>query len=395
MASLLNPAPEPARRIPVARPMIDESDVEAVAEAVRTGWGPNAYKYQAAFEAAFANACGRAHGLALPSCTSGLHLALAALGVGPGDEVVLPDVTWIASAAPARYLGATLVFADVDPVSLCITPETLDAVVTDRTRAAVVVDLYGDMPDWAGLSALADARGFALVEDAAEAIGGRFRGRPAGSFGVASAFSFHGSKTLTTGEGGMLVLDDDRLLDRCRRLADHGRTPGDRTFRNQEVGFKYKMSATQAALGLSQLARVDRLVASKRRIFERYRNRLDGLPGCRLNRVANDVDNGFWMVTLTTDSATGLTKQRLAAELDRAGIDTRPVFDPLSSLQAFEGSPESARARERNVNAYAVTPFGINLPSGPDLADDDIDRACDAVAAALDCATADSRRRTR
>lgn len=380
MADPRQTSPGSAERIPVARPWINDDDVAAVAEATAQGWGANAYAYQNRFESAFAAHCGRSHALALPSCTSGLHLILAALGVGPGDEVVVPDVTWIASVAPVAYVGATPVFADVDPHSLCMTPSSLSAVIGPRTKAAIVVDLYGDMPDWDGLDAVARRHGIHLIEDAAEAIGARYRGRPAGAFGTASAFSFHGSKAMTTGEGGMLLLDDPGLLDRCRRLSDHGRAPGDTTFRNEEIGFKYRMSSMQAALGLSQLARIDAIAAAKRRIFDRYRGRLGGVQSIGLNRSSTPgIENAYWMVTAHLDPATGLTKQRLGSELRQLGIDTRPAFDPLSNIPAFAASPGAIRARGTNRMAYAVTPYAINLPSGPALDEGAIDRVCDAV----------------
>jgi perosamine synthetase len=257
--------------IPVAGPSITDKEIAYVSDAAANAWYAGADSYNRRFEAAFAAWIGRKHAISLPSCTSAIHLSLAALGVGPGDEVVVPDVTWIASAAPIDYVGATAVFADIEPSTWCLDPESLESVITPRSKAVIVVDLYGSMPDMAALSAVAERHGVALIEDAAEAAGTRLHGRMAGSFGIAGTFSFHGSKTLTTGEGGMLVSDDDDFHDRCLFLRDHGRVPGDVTFRNTEVAFKYKMSALQAALGLAQVERADELVAKKRQIWRAWR----------------------------------------------------------------------------------------------------------------------------
>jgi len=354
-------------RIPVASPWITESEVRRCAEAAATGWRERSYYYQAAFENAFAAYCGRRHAMALPSCTSGLHLALAGHNIGPGDEVIVPDLTWIASAAPVSYVGASPVFADVDPEHWCLTPESVEAVLTPRTRAVMVVDLYGDMPDWDGLQSLAKARNLVLIEDAAEAIGARFKGRLAGSFGAASAFSFHGSKTLTTGEGGMALCDDDALLDRWRRLRDHGRAPGDIMFQNDEVGFKYRMSAMQAALGHAQLERVAELVKRKRDIFAWYREALGGVNGLTFNRTVPDVENAYWMVTVILDPALGWTKEQMVSALRDAGVDSRPLFYPLSQLTAYRDTEAAKAGAARNKVAYRLSPYGVNLPSGPDL----------------------------
>src|SRR5580692_7980773 len=198
--------------IPVSGPSITQKELDYVTEAVRSAWYGNANAFHERFEHAFAAYCGRRHAVALPSCTSALHLALLALGIGRGDEVIVPDVTWIASVAPVRYVGATPILADIDAQSWCLSPQAFAEAITPRTKAAIVVDLYGSMPDWDQLAEIADQHGIALIEDAAEAIGSRWKERSAGSFGVMSTFSFHGSKTLTTGEGGMLLVDDDQLL---------------------------------------------------------------------------------------------------------------------------------------------------------------------------------------
>lgn len=361
-------------RIPVASPWITEYEVKRVTEAAASGWRDRANFYQAAFEEAFARYCGRRHALSLPSCTSGLHLALAAAGIGPGDEVVVPDVTWIATSAPVQYVGATPVFADIDIESWCLTPESVDAVLSPRTRAIIAVDLYGDMPAWDALSALAQARNLVLIEDAAEAVGATYRGARAGSFGTASAFSFHGSKTLTTGEGGMLLYDDEAIDDRCKRLRDHGRRPGDIMFFNDEVGFKYRMSAMQAALGLAQLERVDALVARKRDIFSWYKEALSPIQGLTLNRTVPGVENGYWMVTILLDPAYGWTKEKLVPALREEYVDVRPFFYPLSQIPAYRDTESGGTAARRNGVAYSLSPYGINLPSGPDLDRNSVDR---------------------
>lgn len=365
----------PMRKLPVAGPSISQKEIDYVSDAVTTAWYGDANKYHARFEAAFATHCHRRHAVSLPSCTAGLHLALMALGVGPGDEVIVPDATWIASVAPVNYVGATPVFVDIDPQSWCIDPAAFAAAITEKTKAAIIVDLYGSMPNWDELAAIAAERNVVLIEDAAEAIGSRWRGRPAGSFGAVSVFSFHGSKTLTTGEGGMLVVDDEQILDRVLRLRDHGRKPGDTMFFNEEIGWKYKMSSMQAALGLAQLERVDELVAGKRRIFGWYRDAFaNSFPGT-LNPDIEGLHNSYWMSTVILNEGLGMTKEQLVPRLREQGVDVRPFFYPLSAIPAFKDAPGAKLARARNRTAYGLSPLGINLPSALSLTRDDVEYA--------------------
>jgi perosamine synthetase len=364
------------RRIPIAGPSISQKEIDYVTEAVASAWYSDANKFHDRFERAFAAHCGRLYAVSLPSCTSGLHLALLALGIGPGDEVIVPDGTWIASVAPVDYVGATPVFADIDGRSWCLCPDSFEANITPRTKAAIVVDLYGSMPDWDRLAEIADRRGIALIEDAAEATGSRWRDRPAGAFGKMSAFSFHGSKTLTTGEGGMLVLDDDALLDTVLRMRDHGRVPGDIMFFNEAIGWKYKMSSMQAALGLAQLERLDELVEGKRRIFSWYREALLTWNIGTLNPDVPGLYNSYWMTTLILDAGLGLKKENLIPRLKAEGVETRPFFYPLSALPAFRDHPQARAARERNTTAYALSSYGVNLPSALSLDRSDVESVC-------------------
>ncbi|MEQ9189698.1 MAG: DegT/DnrJ/EryC1/StrS family aminotransferase [Alphaproteobacteria bacterium] len=365
--------PPSGRRIPVAGPSVSEREIAYVSDAARTAWYDRAGDYVRRFEQAFADCIGVSRAMALPSATSGLHLALAALQIGAGDEVILPDATWIASAAPVTYVGARPVFVDVDPLTWCLDPAAVQAAITPRTKAVIAVDLYGSMPDMDALVAVTARHGIALIEDAAEAFGSTYRGRSAGRLGRVGVFSFHGSKTMTTGEGGMVVSDDGSLMDRMAVLRDHGRPPGDRFFYNGEVAFKYKMSALQAAFGLGQVERAGELVAAKRAIFRSYAERLSGVPGLTLNAEPAGTTNSYWMVTAVLDPALGLDSRALMAALDADGIDSRPFFHPLSSLPAFAHLPDAASGPGRNPVSYRLGAHGINLPSALCLNDDDID----------------------
>jgi perosamine synthetase len=306
-------------------------------------------------------------------------LALAALGVGPGDEVIAPDVTWIASVAPIVYVGAEPVLVDIDPVTWCLDPDAVESAIGPRTKAIVGVDLYGSTCDWARLQDIADRHGLALIEDAAEALGSVHHGRRAGAFGRVSAFSFHGSKTVVTGEGGMLATDDKDLFDRVLFLRDHGRKPGDRYFLNTEIAFKYRMSGVQAALGVAQMERIDELIAHKRAIFSWYRDRLSGLSGLTLNAEPANTQNSFWMVTIILDPSRGLDKFAMMAELDKRNIDSRPFFSPLSSLPAFDDRPSATRFVTPQDAGKVIAAYGVNLPSGYNMTEDKVDIVSGAV----------------
>jgi perosamine synthetase len=368
----------PSNKIPIAGPSITEREIAYVADAARTGWYSTANVYIDKFEQAVARYTRRKFAISLPSCTSGLHLALAAGDIKQGDEVIVPDCTWIASVAPVSYVGAELAFADIDPVTWCLDPASVRRAITPRTRAIIAVDLYGGMPNLAALEAIATEHDLLLIEDAAEAIGSWVADRPAGNFGDASVFSFHGSKTVTTGEGGMLVTDDPVLFERCGVLRDHGRTPGDKYFFNQEVGFKYKMSALQAALGLAQIERIDELMLRKREIFRWYQEALAGL-GLTLNAQPEGTLNSYWMVTAVFPPEFKMGKREIIGALADRGIDTRPFFHPLTMLPAYANHPQSKSGRQSNPVSYSISERAINLPSALSLDREAVDRVVTAV----------------
>jgi len=378
-----------AKRIPVAGPWITDLEVSYAADAAANAWYETAGHYVARFERAFADFVGRRFAISLPSCTAGLHLSLSAMGVGPGDQVIVPDVTWIASSAPISYVGAEPVFVDIDPSTWCLSPAAFEAAVTPRTRAVIAVDLYGSMADMDEIEAIAARNGVRVIEDAAEAVGSVWRGRHAGAFGDTSVFSFHGSKTLTTGEGGMVLTDDEDLYERMGVLRDHGRSPGDTTFVNDEVAFKYKMSAMQAAVGLAQTERVAQLVERKLEILAWYQAALGDHPDLELNPVAADPKSNLvpWMTTVVFAPRTGLTKKEAARRLAERGIDTRPFFSPLSSLPAYTHAPGVTEARQKNTASYDLSPRGLNLPSSLRLTSEEASTVAGAVRALVESGT--------
>ncbi len=367
------------QRIPVAGPWITQKEIDYVTDAVTNAWYGNANMYHERFEKAFAEYIGMKYAMALPTCTSAIHLSLLALGIKEGDEVIVPDATWIASSAPISYVGATPVFADIDPQTWCLSAESFEACITPKTKAVIPVDLYGGMPDMDAIRDIARRHDIAIIEDAAEALGAEYKGKRAGSFGSTGVFSFHGSKTLTTGEGGMLVTDREDLFKRIQVLRDHGRQPGDRMFFNTEVAYKYKMSSMQAALGLAQLERIDELINRKRELFKWYQDELGGLDGITLNAEPEGTLNTYWMVTIVLHYETGLNKSQLIERLSQHGIDTRPFFHPLSSIPAYKDTKQADVARHRNKIAYRISPYAINLPSALNLTRKNVIRVCNTL----------------
>ncbi|MEW6183472.1 MAG: DegT/DnrJ/EryC1/StrS family aminotransferase [Bacillota bacterium] len=367
------------KTIPVAGPWITDREIKYVTDAVTNAWYGNANIYNQRFEKAFAEYIGVRHAISLPSCTSAIHLSLLSLGIKEGDEVIVPDITWIASAAPISYVGATPVFADIDEKTWCLSAESFERLITPKTKAVIPVDLYGNMPEMDRIREVAQQYGIAVIEDAAEAIGSEYKGHKAGSFGDTGVFSFHGSKTLTTGEGGMLVTNRDDLYERCLFLGDHGREPGNKLFWNTEVAYKYKMSSMQAALGLAQIERIDDLIGTKRQIFDWYRKELSKINSITLNYEAHSTKNTYWMVTAILYQETGIRKEKLIAEMAQKGISCRPFFHPLSLLPAYDGLEQAVSVRLNNTISYKVSPYGINLPSGFNMNREKVKYVCDSL----------------
>ncbi|MDP3722501.1 MAG: GNAT family N-acetyltransferase [Candidatus Omnitrophota bacterium] len=365
--------------IPSNGPSITEREVALVTEAVRDGWYAKMSRYLEAFERRFAEHTGMRYCLATSSGTGALHLAMLGLRLGPGDEVIVPDITWVASAAAICYVGATPVFVDVDRTTWCLSAEAFERAITRRTKAVVVVDLLGNFPDMDAVRTIARQRGIHIIEDAAQAIGAEYRDRKAGSFGEVGIFSFTGTKLMVTGEGGMLVTNEKTLYQRAKGLAHHGllmRGARSKMFWAYELGYKYKMTNLQAALGIAQLERIDELIERRRQLFRWYQARLRDLDGVQLNREGAGVRSTFWIPTAIVSRRYGLTKEAIVRKLAQRNIAARPLYYPLSAMPPFAPYCRGKRMARINPVTYAIAPYGICLPSAFVLTEADVDYVC-------------------
>jgi perosamine synthetase len=364
-------------RIHYTKPSITELEVRYATDAAANGWGEKCYEYINLFQDAFKDHLGVKYAIATSSCTGALHMGMAALGIGPGDEVIIADTNWIATASPIVQLGAIPVFVDILPDSWCLDPEAVEMAITPRTKAIVAVHLYGNLCEMDKLLAIGNSHGIPVIEDAAEAIGSVYHGKRAGSMGAFGAFSFHGTKTLTTGEGGMFVTSDPKLYEHVLTLSNHGRARGEaKQFWPHMIGFKYKMSNIQAAIGLAQMHRIGELIDRKRDIFRGYLDRLADQPGVRLNPEDPGTVIGAWMPSAIFELPTGVTREKLQKGFAAENIDARVFFYPLSSLPMFHERPE-------NRHAWDIPKRAINLPSYHDITSYEQDRVVAVIKAFL------------
>ena len=364
-------------RVLYTKPSITELEVGYATDAATNGWGDRCYEYIHRFEEAFKKHLDVQYAIATSSCTGALHMGMAALGISLGDEVIMADTNWIATASPIVHLGAKPVFVDILPDTWCLDPDLVEQAITPQTKAIVAVHLYGNLCDMDKLIAIGDKHGIPVIEDAAEAIGSVYHGKRAGSMGRFGAFSFHGTKTLTTGEGGMFVTNDPELYEHVLTLSNHGRARGQsRQFWPDMVGFKYKISNIQAALGCAQMERIDDLIKRKRDIFYYYRDQLASLSGISMNPEYPDTINGAWMPTVVFDVKTGVTREILQAAFAKENIDARVFFHALSSLPILGG------AQGKDVSS-SVPVRAINLPSFHDISRLEQNRVVDVIKSVL------------
>jgi len=354
--------------ISVTGPSITEKEVRYVAQAARDGWNENYQKYIKLFEEKFTGYIGRRYALATSSCTGALHLAYLSLGLRTGDEIIVPNITWIASIEPLYWMGIKPIFADINSETWCIDSKDIERKITSKTKAILVVDLYGGMPEMKSILKIAKKYNLKVIEDAAEAVGCEYYSKKAGSFGDVSCFSFHGSKTMVTGEGGMLLTNNKKIIEKARYYNDHCKDKK-KAFWNLEIGYKYKMSNFQAACGLAQLERIEELISKKRKIFSWYKKRLADIPGIQLNIEPPYTKNTYWMVTAVFDKKYKINKEKLMEQFLKFNIQTRPFFYPLSSLPAID-------CKANTPISFDISSRAINLPCGLNITKKEVDYVC-------------------
>jgi perosamine synthetase len=356
-------------KYPVYRPSLTGNERRYVDECIDSTWISSRGPFIARFETGFRTYTGAQHAAAVSNGTVAIHLALLALGIGPGAEVIVPTLTYVASANAIAYTGATPVFCDSRADSWQMDPDDVRRKITPRTRAILAVHLYGQPCEMDALREIARVNHLFLVEDCAEAFGSRYRNQHVGTLGDIGTYSFFGSKTITTGEGGMVVTRDKSLHDRVVHLKGQGVSVG-REYWHDVVGYNYRMTNICAAIGLAQLEQADRFIAKKRQIAEWYRSKLTGAP-VEVHREIGDVRHSYWMVSILVPNAS--QRDPLRDALRAQGIETRPVFFPVHTMPVYSSPPQRLSVAEN------LSGRGISLPSYPGLDEESVEEICAAI----------------
>lgn len=365
--------------IPVCEPYLNGNEIKYVNEAITTGWISSSGKYVNAFEDAFANYCGMKHGVAVCNGTVAIHLALKALGIGKGDEVIIPSFTMIATAYAVCYVGATPVFVDADKDTWNIDVTKIEEKITQKTKAIIPVHIFGNPCNMEEIVKIAQKYNLYIVEDAAEAHGAEYKGRKVGSFSAIGCFSFFANKNLTTGEGGMIVTNDDDLYDKCRYYKNVCfPLNGPRNYTHDDIGFNYRMSNLHAAIGLAQVERADEYRNLRIKNAKLYKQLLNDCPGILFQKDEEHALNVHWMNTVVVDKTKyGHTKDELILHLKENGIDTRLLFVSMAKQNALK------KYGCECLGDYPVTDWltenGFYLPSASNLQDEDIRYICNVI----------------
>jgi len=361
----------PHRFIPISEPLLSGNEAAYVSECVRSGWVSSLGKYIPEFEMRFADFCGVRHGIAVSNGTAALHLALVALGIGPGDEVIVPTLTFIATANAVHYTGATPVFADSEAETWNLDPQDVARRITPRTRAIIPVHIYGHPANMAPILELAKQHSLHVIEDAAEAHGARYQGKRVGGLGEINAFSFYGNKIITTGEGGLLTTDDDILAEKVRFLRDHAMSP-EKRYWHTEIGYNYRMTNLQAALGVAQMERIEEFIARKRWIAATYNQGLREIASITLPPEASWATSVYWMYSILLAKDFPLSRDEVMLSLRQQNIDSRPFFYPIHVQPPYQADISLPVAED-------LSRRGINLPSAVTLGEEDIQRIVQAI----------------
>ena len=357
---------KPDKLILTAGPSISHKEIDYVLDAVKNGWNLEFDKYLRKFEKAFADYIGVKYAWTTSSGTGALRSALMALGIGEGDEVIVPEITFVASANVVRYVGATPVFADVQKDTWCLDPEKLERHITKRTKAIMPVHIYGHPADMDPVNKIAKEYKLFVVEDACPSVGAEYKGKKTGSLSDVAAFSFQGAKIMVTGEGGILVTNDVEIYEKAKYWGNNAKD-SKKMFWHSDIGYMYRMANLLAALALGQLERIEEFVNKKRQIFLWYKKRLQHIEGLSLNVEKDWAKNIFWMSSIVLDKDFNISRDKVMAKLKERLIDTRPFFYPISMFPMYN------KPTVDNPVAYHIGPNGINLPSGVNLTEEQID----------------------
>ena len=350
----------------ISKPYISFKDLDLVSRSVYYSWVNNKDYYSEKFEIALKKYIGTKYCILTSSCTGATHLAFASIGLKKGDEVILPNLTWFSCASVIKYFDAKPVFVDVDPQTLCIDTKKIEANITNKTKAILAVHLYGSVSNIKDLIKIKKKHGLFLIEDCAEAIGSLYQNKKVGSFGDISLFSFHGSKTISTGgEGGALLTNNKKTYEYALKLSNHGKN-SKKLFYQDIIGFKYKMCDLQAAMGISQLANLSFIIKKKKKILQLYKLKLKNLP-IKFIESVKDSSPFYWMPTIIVQSKK-FNKEKFILFFKKNKIDIRPVFYPLSVLPPYRTKFDKINNRKFPNSKYA-SKYGINLPSYPELSE--------------------------
>jgi perosamine synthetase len=360
------------KSIPVSEPCLNGNEQKYLTDCVQSGWVSSLGKYITTFEQGFADFCGVKHGVAVSNGTTALHLALAALGIVAGDEVIIPTLSFIATANAVHYTNAKVVFADSEPETWNIDPVEIEKKITTRTKVIVPVHLYGHPANMDPILEIAKRHHLVVLEDAAEAHGALYKGKRVGSLGKLGAFSFYGNKIITTGEGGIVVTDDDELDQRMRFLRDHAMST-EKRYWHTEIGFNCRMTNLQAALGVAQLEQIETFIARKQQIAARYSANLSDLTNITLPPQATWAKSVYWMYSILLNSDFPLSRDEFLGQLKAAGVDNRPFFYSIHQMPPYAGDTGLFPV------ADDLSRRGLNLPSAVTLTDAQIDSICEII----------------
>lgn len=355
-------------RIPVAEPDIGKVELKYVSEAVKSGWISSKGFFIREFEERFSKYIGMKYGISTSNGTAALHLALVSLGINRGDEVIVPDLTFASVANVVIHTGAKPVFIDSHPEYWCIDPSKLEERITKNTKAIIPVHLYGHPCNMDPIMKIAEDYDIYIIEDCAEAHGAEYKGKKVGSFGDISCFSFYGNKIITTGEGGMCLTNDEELAERMRIIRDHGMRP-EKRYWHEVVGFNYRLTNLQAALGVAQLEKINAFIRRKRKLAETYNSLLKDVKGITLPPEMSWAKNVYWLYSILIDNNSyGINRDKLVSKLAESGIETRCFFYPMHVMPPYKKYATNCRFPV----AEKLSSNGINLPSSVNLTEEEI-----------------------